>query len=169
MNATARATGWAICEAQIQDVDAIVALERTIENAARWRREAYAQIARPVAGEPVKGLQRFLMVAKDLEGRVLGFAVGCMHLALPDSAMLENVGVAPTGRRGGVGRALCEEVILRCRREGATEISLEVRTQSLGAIALYRSLGFVAAGIRPAYYADPADDAVVMRMDLATS
>jgi ribosomal-protein-alanine N-acetyltransferase len=43
---------------------------------------------------------------------------------------------------------------------------LEVRAGSLGAIALYRQLGFSEVGRRPAYYRNPEDDAVLMQASL---
>jgi ribosomal-protein-alanine N-acetyltransferase len=46
-------------------------------------------------------------------------------------------------------------------------MELEVRASSAGAIALYTGLGFVEAGRRPGYYAEPKDDAVLMRLELA--
>jgi [ribosomal protein S18]-alanine N-acetyltransferase len=81
-------------------------------------------------------------------------------------AELESVAVAPAARREGVGKALCEEVFAWCKREGAKEISLEVRSQNAAAIALYRSLGFEAAGVRRGYYRDPEDDAILMQREI---
>jgi hypothetical protein len=40
------------------------------------------------------------------------------------------------------------------------------RRWSWGAIALYAGLGFIAAGRRGWYYKDPAEDAVLMRLEL---
>jgi ribosomal-protein-alanine N-acetyltransferase len=93
-----------------------------------------------------------------------------LHLAPSDGSVhlaeLESVAVAPSARRSGIGRALCARVLDWCRNHGATEVMLEVRASSAGAIALYLGLGFIAAGRRPRYYCDPEDDAVVMRLSL---
>ncbi len=70
-------------------------------------------------------------------------------------------------RRSGIGRALCAAVLDWCRLQAATEIVLEVRAASAGAIALYSSLGFAEIGSRPRYYHDPEDDALLMRLPLA--
>jgi ribosomal-protein-alanine N-acetyltransferase len=56
-----------------------------------------------------------------------------------------------------------------CRLQGAKEVVLEVRATSVGAIALYAGLGFEEVGCRPGYYVNPADDAIVMRLDLSTA
>ena len=48
-------------------------------------------------------------------------------------------------------------------------MELEVRAGSVGAIALYKRLGLVAVGRRPGYYRSPMEDAVLMRLEVASS
>jgi ribosomal-protein-alanine N-acetyltransferase len=43
---------------------------------------------------------------------------------------------------------------------------LEVRRGNAPAIALYRSLGYREVGVRPRYYAEDGEDALVMDKDL---
>jgi ribosomal-protein-alanine N-acetyltransferase len=69
-------------------------------------------------------------------------------------------------QRRGVGEALCRAVLDWCRGEGAEEAELEVRAGSLGARRLYERLGFVEVGRRPGYYENPAEDAVLMRVEV---
>jgi ribosomal-protein-alanine N-acetyltransferase len=80
---------------------------------------------------------------------------------------LESVVVGVSARRSGVGRILCEAVVRWCRERGATEVELEVRAGSVGAMALYKGLGFVAVGERAGYYRDPVEDALLMQLRLA--
>jgi ribosomal-protein-alanine N-acetyltransferase len=142
--------------AQQSDLDAIVALERATENAPHWPRSAYAAILDDPASP------RCLIVAQAGD-ELAGFAVGLIHPAT--AAELESVVVAATFRRSGVGRALCTAILDWSRSQGATEVILEVRAASTGAIALYAGLGFALAGQRPRYYRDPEDDAVLMRLE----
>jgi ribosomal-protein-alanine N-acetyltransferase len=73
---------------------------------------------------------------------------------------LMNVAVDPGHTRQGIARALLEEMF---ERAGPTQqYTLEVRTSNAGAIALYESYGFRAAGTRPRYYTDTGEDAVIM-------
>jgi ribosomal-protein-alanine N-acetyltransferase len=44
--------------------------------------------------------------------------------------------------------------------------TLEVRRSNEAAINLYKSYGFRAVGVRPAYYQDDREDAVIMILDL---
>jgi len=166
MNAERNAFHFAITAAQPEDLDAIFALERATEFAPHWPRKTYAEVIQGMACSSGSDLQRFLTVAKQADGHLIGFAACSAHPALPDSAVLESIAVARAARRAGVGRALCEEIFAWCRRQGAVEIGLEVRKESYGVIALYRELGCVETATRLAYYPDSAD-ALVMRKDLA--
>jgi ribosomal-protein-alanine N-acetyltransferase len=141
------------------DLDAILALERGTDNAPHWPPSAYAAILDSTSQ------QRCLIVAQ-VDGALTGFAIGLLRRG-DHVAELESVVVAANARRAGIGRALCCAVLDWCRSEGATEVVLEVRAASAGAIALYASLGFTQTGRRPRYYHDPEDDALAMRLQLA--
>jgi ribosomal-protein-alanine N-acetyltransferase len=173
------AAGVRLRGANIADVGAIVALERSIETAPHWAPAAYAAVVDSKA-EPQAGVQsvtaahpaapkRCLFVAETLSrGEIVGFAVGRMHPA-EGVAELESVAVAKSVRREGIGRALCAAVLEWCRRNGAASVMLEVRSGSTGAVALYFGLGFAQAGRRPRYYRDPEDDALLLRLALMPS
>jgi ribosomal-protein-alanine N-acetyltransferase len=94
---------------------------------------------------------------------VLGFVIAWL---VHDELHVLNVAVAPEGRRRGTGRALMEEVQERGRRLGARLATLEVRGSNAPALSLYRALGWRQVGIRPGYYADENEDAVIMELDL---
>lgn len=151
------------------DFLAIVALERATENAPHWPPPTYAAILDARPGAP----RRCFFVALKDES-VVGFAAGLMHPPYGNAAKpgevqfaeLESVVVAASARRSGIGRALCSAVLDWSGEQGATEVILEVRSASAGAIALYAGLGFTQSGRRPRYYRDPKDDALVMRCQL---
>src|SRR3569832_603821 len=151
MSADRNALQFAVSAARPEDLDAIFALERATEFAPHWPCRTYAEMIQGMARASSNDLQRYLAVARQADGHVIGFAACSAHSALPDSAVLESIAVAPAARRAGIGRALYEELFAWCRRQGAVEIGLEVRKQSHGVIALYRCLGFVEAATRPAY------------------
>jgi ribosomal-protein-alanine N-acetyltransferase len=149
--------------ASTADLEAVIQLERAIAEAPHWAEAEYAAMLVPMPG----AIRRCLFVAEGDVGLV-GFAVGkVIGIGLESSADLESVAVSASVRRAGVGRTLCMEVIDWCRAQGAAAIELEVRSASAGAIALYLGLGFVVGGRRPDYYQGPADDAVLMRLELA--
>jgi len=81
-------------------------------------------------------------------------------------AELEIVLVAPAARRHGVARQLFTALAAGLKLASVTEVTLEVRASNRPALALYTSLGFRESGLRPRYYADPVEDAILMRSKL---
>lgn len=69
-----------------------------------------------------------------------------------DEAEVLTLGVAPTVRQAGVGRALVEAAAARARALGAARLFLEVAADNAAGLCLYRGCGFVTVGRRPAYY-----------------
>ncbi|HZO06528.1 MAG TPA: GNAT family N-acetyltransferase, partial [Solirubrobacterales bacterium] len=71
--------------------------------------------------------------------------------------------VAPERRRAGVARSL----IARLLEEGGGKLpfTLEVRVSNRPAITMYERLGFRSAGVRPRYYQDNGEDALIMWLD----
>ena len=79
-----------------------------------------------------------------------------------DEAEITNVAVAAEKQGRGIGKKMLTELMALGRQAGAERFTLEVRTGNRPAIALYRSLGFEDAGIRPGFYEKPAEDALIM-------
>ena len=94
---------------------------------------------------------------------VQGFAVVWL---VHDELHVLNVAVAPEARRRGVARAILDRVEAQGREQGARIAMLEVRRGNAPAIALYRTLGYREVGVRPRYYAEDGEDALVMDKDL---
>ncbi len=94
---------------------------------------------------------------------VLGFVIFWL---VHDELHVLNVAVAAEHRRRGAARALMEEAAARGRARGARLATLEVRRSNAGAIALYRGLGYREVAVRPRYYAEEAEDAIVMELGL---
>jgi [ribosomal protein S18]-alanine N-acetyltransferase len=91
-------------------------------------------------------------------GRVVGFLV--TRQVAPDEREILNLAVHPEHRRRGIARLL----LCRVMKALPGQWFLEVRESNAAAIALYRSLGFEAAGRRENYYSAPAEAAIVMRI-----
>lgn len=73
-----------------------------------------------------------------------------------------NIAVDVPYRRRGIARGLMQALFLRAARAGLLGFTLEVRVSNAGAIALYESLGFGSRGVRPGYYSDNREDALIM-------
>jgi len=76
---------------------------------------------------------------------------------------LMNVAVAPERRRRGVASGLIARLVAEAGRE--LPFTLEVRVSNRDAIAMYEKLGFRSAGVRPRYYQDNGEDALMMWLD----
>jgi [ribosomal protein S18]-alanine N-acetyltransferase len=72
-----------------------------------------------------------------------------------------NVAVDDRQLRQGVATALLARLFATADRPGE-QYTLEVRESNRGAIALYERFGFKSAGLRPGYYHDNKEDAVIM-------
>ena len=93
------------------------------------------------------------------QGRIAGFLIGRMAA---DEFEILNMAVAREFRRQGVATRLLAEAVEYSGTRGAPRIYLEVRASNEAARALYAQLGFQACGLRPNYYRQPAEDAVLM-------
>ena len=83
-----------------------------------------------------------------------------------DEVHVLNVATDQAMRRRGFGRQVMDAVLAQGRAQKCRVAHLEVRRSNVAAQALYSSFGFRAVGLRPAYYQDDKEDAVVMVLDL---
>ncbi|PIE55754.1 MAG: ribosomal-protein-alanine N-acetyltransferase [Desulfobulbus propionicus] len=99
-----------------------------------------------------------LLVMTDVE---VGF--GLFRLVGPEAELL-RLGVRREHRRQGAGRLLLATAAEYLHDRGVEQLFLEVRLGNMAALRLYRRVGFFEYARRPAYYRDPVEDAVLMRM-----
>lgn len=83
-----------------------------------------------------------------------------------DEVHVLNVATDGAVRRRGFGRQVMEAVLATGKTQKCRLATLEVRRSNEAAQALYNSLGFRAVGMRPSYYQDNREDAVIMILDL---
>ena len=79
-----------------------------------------------------------------------------------DEAHVTSVSVRPSLRGRGLGLLLMWAMFDLGAAAGARWLTLEVRPSNSVARAMYAGLGFREAGIRPRYYTDNGEDAVIM-------
>lgn len=80
----------------------------------------------------------------------------------PDAAHITTIAVAPEHQRHGVGGQLLGWLLQTAVGLGCGAATLEVRASNRIARRLYARAGFVEAGVRPGYYRQPTEDAVIM-------
>ena len=95
--------------------------------------------------------------------RIVAFLI---YWLVHDEVHILNVAVAPDHRRKGTARLLMAETERRANLANASLMTLEVRRSNQGALELYREFEYRAVGVRPNYYVDEGEDAIVMVKEL---
>ena len=88
-------------------------------------------------------------------------AYGGMWLMI-DEGHIITFAVHPAWRRQHVGERLLLSFLDLASDRGAHEATLEVRLSNLPARRLYEKFGFRPVGLRPRYYSDNGEDALIM-------
>lgn len=83
-----------------------------------------------------------------------------------DEGQIISVATLPCCRRQGYAKKLFEEVMHIAKQDGIELFTLEVRSDNISAIALYKSLGFKEVGLRKNYYQNPVCDAILMDLHI---
>ena len=140
------------------DLDRLVEISAGLHHAPQWPRRTYEAIFDQFSPK------RIGFVAEDrATGPIVGFAVA---LLVPPEAELESIGVLAGYQRQGTARRLFEATTVELSRAQIRQVVLEVRESNEEARYFYLSLGFVEEGRRPGYYADPVEDAILMKLKL---
>ena len=139
------------------DLEAVMQLAAGTAESPHWTRQDYERVLRATEDGP---LVAGAWVAEGQAG-LRGFSVVRWVRGEP-AAEVENLAVAQGYRREGIGRALLEACLHWGAGCGASAVRLEVRRSNIAARTLYKNAGFVAAGVRPGYYAQPVEDACIL-------
>jgi ribosomal-protein-alanine N-acetyltransferase len=105
----------------------------------------------------------YMAVARAATERILGYVVAWFAA---DEGEIANLAVREPTRRQGIGASLLDATLIEGRRRGALNMYLEVRESNDAARRLYASRGFLEIGRRRGYYRRPAEDAIVLRLEL---
>jgi len=135
----------------VNDLDAVLEIE-TQSFTSPWTREMYLAELENVGVS-------FCKLARDEQGVVVGF---CSFWRVVDELHINNLAVLPAYRRRGIGTSLLVSVLREGARLGARRATLEVRRSNEVARLLYERFGFTVAGVRPAYYTKPVEDALIL-------
>ncbi|MGB8032100.1 MAG: GNAT family N-acetyltransferase [Terracidiphilus sp.] len=142
------------------DVPRVMEIAASLPEAPHWPESSYLDALNPESMH-----RRIAMVAAGSQPELVeGFTVASL---LPPQAELELIAVSAGSQRQGLGRILFDSMVNELNTAGVLEIVLEVRGSNHNALSFYRSAGFGQIGLRRAYYVDPIEDAVLMRLQLA--
>jgi ribosomal-protein-alanine N-acetyltransferase len=141
----------------LEDIPAVHVIERA-SFAVPWPDDAYRN-------EIVTNRLASYVVARAGD-EVVGFA-GLWVMV--DEAHITTFAVDPRWRRRGVGQWLLLRLLELSNDRRAREATLEVRLSNMPARRLYEKYGFRPVGIRPRYYSDNGEDALIMTTDALAS
>ena len=109
--------------------------------------------------EYVEGVQ----LVAEAEGKVCGYVF--LRWCGPESELM-RIGVAPSKRELGIGGALVDKGLILLAGENVEQCCLEVRASNVSAQQFYLGKGFFHQGMRPKYYRNPVEAAVLMQKNV---
>ena len=137
-------------EMELSDIDSVVDIEKN-SFPIPWTKGTFiSELKR-------NKLARYYVV--EVDGRVVGYAGLWLIM---NEAHITNIAIHPKYRGKGMGKKLVGGLIEEILKINIYRITLEVRPSNAAALALYKKFGFVPCGIRPEYYRDNNEDAIIM-------
>jgi len=133
------------------DIPAMMAIEKHAVTAAHWSIEEYNILFRP--SSPAR-----VALVIEADSRVQGFVIARV---VGKELEIENIAIAGSARRHGLGTHLLGELLGLARANGAEGVFLEVRESNRAARTLYEKWSFTKSGHRKHYYKDPEEDAIL--------
>ena len=139
-----------VMEMTERNLDAVLGIEN-LSFASPWSKNSFLY--------ELQENKRAVYLAASEEERIIGY-IG-MWVIL-DEGHITNLAVHPDYRRHGVAWRLIETLTVTAADRGLARLTLEVRRTNFTAQQLYLKAGFVSAGVRPRYYKDNDEDALIM-------
>ncbi len=140
------------------DIPALIKLGEESSTAAHWSEKQYQDFF-------LENQRRLILLCEGAaDNSLVGFLVA--HQIAPEWE-LENIVVAASAQRKGIGKQLLEALILQAKHTNSEAVFLEVRESNRAARSLYEAAGFRETGRRKSYYENPLEDAVLYRLDFS--
>jgi len=140
------------------DIDAVYEID-VLSYSLPWSQRAYRH---ELTQNPNARLWVACLVEESGKERVAGMIVTWL---IVDEAHIGTIAVHPSLRRLGIAEALLRHALRDAAGLGAVKSYLEVRRSNLAAQGLYLKFGFKIVGMRPRYYKDNNEDALLMTLE----
>jgi [ribosomal protein S18]-alanine N-acetyltransferase len=146
---------FVIAKMEVEDIDAVMEIER-LSFPAPWSRQVLLE-------EMTRDWARLEVVRSHDSGEVVGFA---NYWLVADELHVLNIATHPEHRQRGHATRMLAHMVAVARVLLCCRLTLEVRRSNVAAQRLYRRFAFRSVGVRPNYYAEDPEDAIVMLLDL---
>jgi [ribosomal protein S18]-alanine N-acetyltransferase len=151
---------WIVEPATAEYLSDILKIEEACFSAPWTRRMLEAELS----GNPFAHfvLARQQGGAETEAGSIVGYL--CYWIVF-EEVRLMNLAVIESMRHRGIARSLVLTALQSGLSQSAYRAVLEVRASNVAAQSLYRGVGFRQIAVRPKYYNNPIEDAVLMELD----
>ncbi|WP_026894475.1 ribosomal protein S18-alanine N-acetyltransferase [Clostridiisalibacter paucivorans] len=134
----------------LADIDQVLEIEKECFSIP-WSKESFiTEVEKNILAE---------YIVVEIANKVVGY--GGIWLIM-DEGHITNIGVSKSHRGYRVGSIILEKIIDICKEKGIPRITLEVREHNYVAQGLYEKYDFKVFGIRPNYYSDNNENALIM-------
>jgi ribosomal-protein-alanine N-acetyltransferase len=142
---------------EIEDLDDVVSIE-SASFSKPWSRNMFLR-------ELELKMSRNLVakITNKSKNHIAGYIT---YWIVADEIHLQKIATGHDDRRSGISSRLMKEMIRNSADDGCNWCTLEVGALNESAIKLYKKFGFNVQGVRPLYYAERDEDALIMGADL---
>lgn len=140
---------------QLNDLDGIMAIEPAVYGSHHWSRQSFINELTNPSGS-------YFGAVDPESGLLIGYSGFWL---VQDEAHVTTLAVHPDHRRKKIGERLLINNIIEARKLSAHWLTLEVRASNEAAQNLYYKYNFRRFGVRPRYYQDNSEDALVLWTD----
>jgi ribosomal-protein-alanine N-acetyltransferase len=134
---------------QKKDIDQVVSLENSAF-VYPWKKEAIQKMSED---------KNFCFLVAKINDEVVG---NCALHSILGEGEITNVSVKKEVRMQGIAGEMFSELLKEGKKMRIQDYTLEVRSENIAAISLYKSFAFQKEGIRKNFYRNPIDDAWIM-------
>lgn len=146
-------TQLSIRRMQPKDVSGVMTIESVSFGAHHWSEEAFYNEMKNYVAE------YYVLTDESQNTKVLGYAGIWIIL---DECHVTTIAVAPEYRGSSFGELLFSHALQRCMDSCVKWLTLEVRVSNAAGQNLYYKYGMETVNIRPKYYQDNKEDALIM-------
>ena len=150
---------WTIVPATPESLPLILKIEEACFSAPWTRKMLEAEFS----GNP---FAHFWLAKREGEAGSVESIVGYLcYWIVFEEVRLMNLAVIESMRHRGIARSLVTAALETGLSQSAHRAVLEVRASNRAAQTLYQGFGFQQTAVRPKYYHNPVEDAVLMELD----